>query len=431
MHNLAIALKQSGHQISGSDDVINDPSRSRLKKEGLLPENEGWDASRIHGELDLVIVGMHARKDNPELLEAQRLNLPVESFPEFVANQSRSKKRIVIAGSHGKTTSTGMMMKALETLGVDFDYLVGSQLDGYDCMVRMSDAPLIVIEGDEYLTSPLDLTPKFWWYRPHLSMITGIAWDHINVFPEFESYVNAFSKFADLHEDGGTSFYFSGDQHLKSISADRNHMKPYSAPVVKTRDHQTVVEIENETVELNFFGQHNIENASGVVRLLGELGFSELESWRAVSKFKGTARRMEFWTDRTNWKVIRDFAHSPSKVTATTSAVREEFPEEPLLAIYELHTFSSLQAKFMSHYKGALDAADQGVVYVDDRLFSHRKLPRLSDEEIRRGFGSNLIIRDPKELQKWIDQQPHSGVWLLMSSGTFSGVITKDRVVDN
>lgn len=431
MHNLAIALKRAGHEVTGSDDVIQDPSRSRLQTEGLLPGKMGWDDGRISEELDLVIVGMHARSDNPELLRSQELDLHMESFPEFIANHSKEKKRVVIAGSHGKTTSTGMIMKALEVLGANFDYLVGSQLDGYDCMVRLSDAPIIVIEGDEYLTSPLDLTPKFWWYKPHLSMITGIAWDHINVFPKFDSYVEAFDKFAELHEAGGKLYFYKNDSHLKVLSQKYEHLQPYSPPAYDLLGNATRVEVQGNWIELGFFGKHNIENAAGVVSLLQELGYDELESWRAVAQFEGTARRLEFWVDSAEWKVIRDFAHSPSKVEATTSAVQERYKDQQLLAVYELHTFSSLQSDFMPHYLNALSAADEAVVYVDDHLFEHRRLPKLTNSEIASGFGSAQIIRSPEKLKELMEEKERKGVWLLMSSGSFSGKIKKEDLTGN
>ena len=186
MHNMAIAMHKKGFNVTGSDDEIFEPSKTRLAKLNLLPAKEGWDTNNIHKGIDAVILGMHARADNPELLKAQELGLKIYSYPEYIYEQTKDKTRIVIGGSHGKTSITAMILHVLNYHKVDCDYMVGAQLDGFDTMVKLTkEAKIAVIEGDEYLSSPIDRRPKFHLYKPNIAILSGIAWDHINVFPTF------------------------------------------------------------------------------------------------------------------------------------------------------------------------------------------------------------------------------------------------------
>lgn len=425
MHNMAIALHLMGHQVSGSDDEIFDPALSRLKKHGLAPETFGWFTEKITFDIDIIILGMHARKDNPELARATELGLKIYSFPEYVYEHAINKTRIVIGGSHGKTTTTAMIMHVLKTLGKDFDYLVGSQLEGFDTMVRFSDAPVMVIEGDEYLTSALDPVPKFHKYKPQIALITGIAWDHINVFPTYENYVEQFRIFIDSIMPDGSLAYFSGDKDLSAL-AEKATVKAsaYNTPNYHIRSGKVVVS-KAERYTLEIFGEHNLQNAEGARLVCAEIGIGEQDFYTALSSFKGTAKRLEKVYDANKLVVYRDFAHSPSKLKATVDAVRNQYPDHHMIAAFELHTFSSLNKDFLPHYQQSMDPADTALVYFNPHVFELKKMQILDKEDIKKAFGEKVEVIDNSEklISKISTSKSNvSGkpcVLLLMSSGNF------------
>lgn len=426
MHNIAIALHKNGMNVTGSDDEIFEPALSRLRSYGLCPSEFGWFPEKITQDLDFIILGMHARSDNPELARAKELGIPIYSFPEYVYKHSEHKKRVVIGGSHGKTTTTAMVMHVLKKLGMDFDYLVGSQLEGFETMVRFSDAPLMVIEGDEYLTSTLDPVPKFHKYKPHIAMITGIAWDHINVFPVFEGYVEQFRIFADSIEPGGSLIYFEGDSLLKSVAEGcAARLMPYNTPHYHIRNGKVVVG-KGDRHTLEIFGEHNLQNAEGACLVCRELGISEDVFYNALSDFTGTAKRLEKVFDSGKLIIYRDFAHSPSKLKATVDAVRQQYPGRSILAVFELHTFSSLNRDFLPNYQHCMDAADQSIVYYDPHVFEMKKMQKLEKKDITDNFGKKTIpVDNQAELLSEItafksNVLPHGSVLLLMSSGNFN-----------
>lgn len=430
MHNLALELKALGNEVSGSDDEIFDPAKSRLLAAGILPESYGWFPEKITKNIDAIILGMHAKSDNPELLKAQELGLKIFSFPEFIFHHSQNKMRIVIAGSHGKTTSTAMLMHILKKNSVDADYLVGSLLPGFDRMVRLSDAPVIVIEGDEYLTSPIDRTPKFWHYKPHFSMITGIAWDHVNVFPTFENYIYQFDEYLKTISEG--YFYYSSDVELEKLALKYPDIsQAYAAPNYEIREDGVEVSLRNEKIMLNIFGKHNIENAAGVVQLAIKLGINEIDAWKSLSDFPGTAKRLEKVFENDEVLVIRDFAHAPSKVKASVSAVREQFPTRNFIAVFELHTFSSLMPEFMGQYNQTMDAADQVFVLFDPHVFELKRMPVPSAEIIQQRLGNVEVFSNVSEMQEKVKAATLKGqknVILLMSSGNLGGSQIEDFI---
>ncbi len=369
MHNLALALKQKGYRVTGSDDEISEPSRSRLEAAGLLPESMGWDSSRITPDLDVVILGMHARADNPELVRALELGLKIQSFPEYMYEQTRYKTRVVVAGSHGKTTVTSLIMHVLRSVGIPFDYLVGSQLEGFSTMVGLSDdSKVAVFEGDEYLASAIDRRPKFLLYRPNIAVITGIAWDHINVFPTFDTYREAFRDFIGQLDEQGTLFYYGSDHELATLvnSTDTPcQAVPYPAHPYLPSGGKFQLITEWGHVESPLIGRHNMENISAAWEVCRALGISDEHFYQAITSFPGAARRLNRVLETSDCAVFLDFAHSPSKVWATTQAVKDTFPGRSLVACLELHTFSSLTASFLELYRGSLDAAEEALVYFD------------------------------------------------------------------
>ena len=426
MHNLALELQHNQHVITGSDDEIFEPAKSRLANAGILPSAHGWFSEKITESLDGVIVGMHAKQDNPELQRALELGIPTYSFPEFIYHHSRNKTRLVMAGSHGKTTCTGMLMHILKSYR-DFDYLVGSQLPGFERMVRLSDAPLIVIEGDEYLTSPLDHRPKFVHYKAHAAMITGIAWDHVNVFPTEEIYHSQFSLLIDTLEPGGHLFYFNGDEALKNIAEKSGfpQQKSYDAPEYENVKGGTQVTVNNREYTLPFYGRHNLQNAAGVVEMASTIGITEEEAWSALETFPGTAKRLEPILETENLTVIRDFAHAPSKVEASVFAVREQFPNHKFIAVFEVHTYSSLNPDFMQRYQGTLNPADAVCVLYDPHVFELKRMEVPSKETIEQRFGKGQAMSDLPSLQHWLSdamETHQSMVVLLMSSGNLCGL---------
>lgn len=428
MHNLAIALKAKGYEISGSDDEIFEPARSRLQRYGILPKEIGWCPEKINTHVDAIILGMHARADNPELLRAQDLGIPIFSYPEFLFEQSASKKRVVIGGSHGKTTITAMILHVLARAGVESDYMVGAQLDGFEVMVKLSEtAQWMVMEGDEYLSSPIDRRPKFLLYKPHIAVISGIAWDHINVFPDFEDYLHQFHLFTESIMEGGKLIYYADDAHTKDIAgAFRGSKQAYEAhPYTLENGRFTIQAPKGEQVHLMFFGRHNMANLNAARLVCREMGVSDDAFYKAIVSFKGASKRLEFVAELHGVKIYRDFAHAPSKVQASVHALREQFPGQHLTACMELHTFSSLNEKFIHHYKGSLNAADCAIVFFDPHAVALKRLPMLGKQQIREAFGHpNLhIFNDAGQLRDFLttNRQPGS-VLALMSSGSFNGL---------
>ena len=431
MHNLALALHDAGHIVSGSDDEIYEPSRSRLMQEGLLPEQFGWYTDKIEPNIDAVILGMHARADNPELLEAQRLGLKIYSYPEFVAAQSVNKKRVVIAGSHGKTTTTSIIMHVLSAANIAYDYLVGAQLDGFDRMVKLSDAGLIILEGDEYLSSPIDRRPKMMHYRPDISVITGVAWDHINVFPTFEDYVDQFRTYIQSMTKGSELYFYKEDEHIQTILGEDKHAcsaKSYTQIVL---DQNQKVTVEGKSYQVNLIGNHNLQNIKAAEEVCVSLGVSLHEFYGALETFRGAHKRLETLKEGVNngGFVFLDFAHAPSKVKATTHAIKDWYPNTELVAIFELHTYSSLNKDFIPQYEGALDGADQGIVFFSEHALKMKKMPMLESEFIHRSFAhKNLsVISDKKTLKSCLQKLELSEKnLLLMTSGNFDKLDVKE-----
>jgi UDP-N-acetylmuramate: L-alanyl-gamma-D-glutamyl-meso-diaminopimelate ligase len=429
MHNLAIALKINGFEVSGSDDEIFEPSKSRLEKYGLLPKQSGWHPEHISGDLDFIILGMHAHLDNPELVRAQEMGLKIYSYPEFLYEHSKNKKRVVIGGSHGKTTITAMVMHVLKYHHLEFDYLVGSKLRDFEVMVRLSDnAPLMIFEGDEYLSSPLDRRPKFHWYHPHLALITGIAWDHINVFPTFENYQEQFEKFLDLAEPGATIVYNTTDPNVKRIvenASGKLQKIPYDLPEYEIEDGTTYLREDGTMIPLIVFGKHNLMNLAGAQLLCEELGVSRPEFLEAIQSFEGASNRLELVYQGKGGRLFKDFAHAPSKLKATLTAVREQFPDQHLVACFELHTYSSLNPGFLVQYEDALNEADEAAVYFNPHALLIKRMPVLKPEDIRSAFGrADLQVFDDSEnMQRWLFDRSHNNtVFLMMSSGNFNGI---------
>ena len=428
MHNLALALNSKGYQVTGSDDQIFEPSLSRLEKVGILPKEMGWFPEHITPDLEAIILGMHARKDNPELLKAQELGLKIYSYPEYIYEQSKDKKRVVIGGSHGKTSITSMILHVLNHKKIPFDYLVGAQLDGFERMVQLSDAPLIILEGDEYLSSPIDLTPKFLWYQPHVALLSGIAWDHINVFPTFELYKKQFQLFAETIMPGGSLVYFSGDNYLNAITSGNLkeiNKLPYHTPEHYIADEKTHLTAENQDIPLQIFGNHNLQNLEGARLVCQEIGISTADFYEAIQTFKGAAKRLELIGNKEKTTVYKDFAHSPSKLKATVGAVKNQYQNRKVVALMELHTFSSLNSEFLAQYSGSMQDADHAIVYYNPKTIAHKKLDPISIENVKDAFSQDdlIIYTDSIQLQAdLLKMNWNNSVLLLMTSGNFDGV---------
>lgn len=437
MHNLAIALRQKGYLVTGSDDEIFDPARSRLQKYGLLPESTGWHPERITSDLDAVVLGMHARIDNPELLRAQALGLKIYSYPEYLYEQSKDKTRVVIGGSHGKTTITAMILHVLQHVGMEADYMVGAQLEGFEVMVKLSEsAKVMVLEGDEYLTSPIDRRPKFHLYKPNVAIISGIAWDHVNVFPTFEIYKEQFAKFIDLIEPGGTLIYCHDDASVREVAegnARRDITKlPYDVPAARVEEGVTCLLVEGQEVPLKVFGRHNLLNLTAARLACRQLGVTDAQFYAAIQSFKGASKRLERVKERGSCAVYKDFAHAPSKLKATIAAMKEQYPSRRLVACMELHTFSSLTDAFLSQYAGSMDRADVPIVYFNPHALELKKLPPLSKEHVHDAFQNKKIevFNDSHSLVERLRQLFPQGVerqnLLMMSSGDFDGIDFND-----
>ena len=428
MHNLAIALHKGGWLVTGSDDEIYEPAKSRLEKYGLLPPQNGWFPEKLDAKLDAVILGMHARKENPELLRAQELGIKIYSFPEFMYDQSRLKKRIVIGGSHGKTSTTAMIMFVLKYHGIKFDYLVGSLIEGFETMVGIdAESKLAVFEGDEYLTSPIDLRPKFHVYLANTGIITGIAWDHINVFPTYENYVEQFSIFIKELPENGKLIYCASDPEVKRVCENtpcKAKLIPYATPPHQIREGVTFLQTANGEIPLKVFGNHNLQNMMAAKKACFDAGVDETQFYKAIQQFKGSAKRLETLRETKDSIIYRDFAHAPSKLKATINAVKELFPERKLIAAYELHTFSSLDKKFLPHYLDTMKEADIATVFFSEHALEMKKLPMLTVTEVASAFGGNVQVFTQKdELKAYLSSHytSHDNL-LLMSSGTFDGM---------
>lgn len=429
MHNLAIALHHKGFDVTGSDDEVFEPSRTRLADLGLLPGNEGWYPDKITTGLDAVILGMHAKADNPELIRAQQLGVKIYSYPEYLYEQSADKTRIVIGGSHGKTTITAMILHVLQHVGVEADYMVGAKLEGFDVMVKLTnEAKIMVFEGDEYLTSPIDRRPKFHLYHPHVALISGIAWDHMNVFPTFENYVWQFERFSELIEPGGKLIWYQGDESIASflprLRPDITAL-PYSEAAHEIRNGVTWLTGDAEAVPLQVFGNHNLANIAGARSICNQIGITNQQFNQAISTFKGASNRLEKIFESEKCTAFRDFAHSPSKVKATVEAVRQQFPNRRVLALFELHTFSSLSENFLPQYAHALDSADVAAVFFSPHALQLKRLPMLDATKIGEGFGRSdiMILSKGQEITEWLSSANLSDtVILLMTSGNFDGL---------
>ena len=425
MHNMAIALHTLGHEVTGSDDEIYNPARDRLAKHGLLPQKMGWDASRIHKNIDCIILGMHARLNNPELQKAQALDIPIYSFPAYIYKESVDKKRVVVAGSHGKTTTTSMIMHILKENNIKFDYLVGAQLEGFETMVQLTDAPIIVLEGDEYLSSPIDRRPKILHYQPHVTIITGIAWDHINVFPTFEGYVGEFQKYVETIQKGGTYIYYAKDEHLQKIAKTAKEVTiiPYEGFNSQIKNGKTIlINDKGESVPLQIIGQHNLENLQAAYHACQAVGVTDKQFFKAIQSFKGAAKRLDLIKETKQSIAYRDFAHAPSKVKATVAALKAQYPKRKLVACVELHTFSSLNKKFLPQYEGALAAADTAYVFFSEHTLAMKKLPPITKADIQAHFKhKNLKVFNHRgQLHGALKRHnwKHKNL-LMMSSGTF------------
>ena len=429
MHNLAIALHNKGYQVTGSDDTIHDPSKSRLEKKGLLPKEFGWFPEKITQQLDVIILGMHAKKDNPELLQAQEMGLKIYSYPEFLYEQSKDKTRVVIGGSHGKTTITSMILHVLDYNDMEVDYMVGAQLEGFETMVHLTkENEFMVLEGDEYLSSPIDRRPKFHLYKPNIALLSGIAWDHINVFPTFEGYVNQFRIFTDSLTDGGIMVYNEEDAILKEVVESSTHSikkYEYSTPVYQIDDGVTYIDTPDGLMPLEIFGDHNLQNLAGAKWVCQHMGIDEEDFYEAIASFRGASKRLEKIAESSETVIYKDFAHSPSKVKATTEAVKKQYAQRDVIACLELHTYSSLNAAFLAEYNGALDKADKAVVFYSPHAVKIKQLDSVSEEQISNAFQRDdlIIFTNPSEFKEFLfSQNLHQSAVVLMSSGNYGGL---------
>ncbi|GAB3204185.1 UDP-N-acetylmuramate: L-alanyl-gamma-D-glutamyl-meso-diaminopimelate ligase [Pontibacter aydingkolensis] len=431
MHNLALALHDKGLKVTGSDDEIYEPAKGRLTAAGILPEQEGWFPEKLDAKPDAVILGMHARPDNPELKRAQELNIPIFSFPEFIYEQSKDKQRIVIGGSHGKTSITSIIMHVLKHMGRKFDYAVGAQLEGFDRMVKLTDdAPIIIIEGDEYLSDPIKRKPKFHLYYHHIGVISGISWDHINVFPNPDMYREQFRIFAEMTPKAGTLIYNQDDEQVQLAAVPRNPADiayiGYGVHEHSIRNGKTILHTKKEgDIEIQLFGEHNLRNINAAKEVCKKIGIKAHDFYEALKTFKGAAKRLEKLGENSHSVIYRDFAHAPSKVKATTEAVKGQFPQRELVAVVELHTFSSLNKNFLPQYAGALDKADEAIVFFSPKTLEHKRMEMISEEELKAAFKNQSIIvfTDSSALQQHLTSRNWQNAnLLLMSSGTYNNL---------
>ena len=429
MHNLALALHNKGYHVTGSDDAIFEPSKSRLEKKGLLPIEFGWFPEKITADIEAVILGMHAKADNPELLKAQELGLKIYSYPEFLYEQSKNKTRVVIGGSHGKTTITSMILHVMHYHNIEVDYMVGAQLEGFDTMVHLTEGnDFIVLEGDEYLSSPMDRRPKFHLYQPNIALISGIAWDHINVFPTYENYVEQFEIFIQKITNGGILVYNENDPEVKRVAEKaENPIRKigYYTPEYTVQNGVTLLETPEGPMPIEVFGAHNLNNLAGAKWICQNMGVDEADFYEAIASFKGASKRLEKIAESAKKVAYKDFAHSPSKVAATTKAVKEQYPDRTLIACLELHTYSSLNAAFLKEYEGALDYADVAVVFYSPDAVKIKQLEEVTYEQIAQAFKrDNLVIyTNPAEFKQFLfSANLDNSALLLMSSGNYGGL---------
>ncbi|HLP20235.1 MAG TPA: Mur ligase family protein [Chitinophagales bacterium] len=429
MHNLAIVLRRKGHKVTGSDDKIIDPARTNLEKEGILPAQIGFFEENITEDLDAVILGMHARVDNPELVKAQQLGLKIYSFPEYLYEVSKKKQRVVIAGSHGKTTITSMVMHVLKENNYNFDYMVGAKVKGFDTSVKITeDAPIIVLEGDEYLASPINRESKFLYYKPNVALITGVAWDHINVFPDYEEYVEQFKKFAYSVEEWGFLTWFKEDEELKRIfnAYDAKvRSRAYGTHPYVIKGNTTYLQTDFGEIALKVFGEHNLQNIAGAKNVCNELGVFDEDFYKAIATFEGAANRLQFVGKNAETVIYKDFAHSPSKLKATVNAMKSQYKKATLVAVMELHTFSSLNKDFLEQYEGTMEEADVPVVFLDKETFEHKKMPLLKESFVKDSFGNQQlnIFTSKEELEAFLLELDWTNTnLLLMTSGSFGGM---------
>jgi UDP-N-acetylmuramate--alanine ligase/UDP-N-acetylmuramate: L-alanyl-gamma-D-glutamyl-meso-diaminopimelate ligase len=433
MHSLAIALHNKGYEISGSDDAIYEPSKSKLEKSGLLPKELGWDPDKIHSGLDAVILGMHAKKDNPELQKAQELGIKIYSYPEFLFELSKEKTRVVIGGSHGKTTITAMILHVMRYHGKEIDFMLGAPIKAWEETLSLSDDnDFILIEGDEYPASAIDLRPKFHLYKPNIALLSGIAWDHINVFPSLEIYIAQFHDFIKSIVKGGILVYNEEDEPLKNLAeATENQIRkhPYTTPAYYVADGETILETPEGDMPLEIFGKHNLNNLAGAKWICQHMGIDEDDFYEAIIEFQGAEKRLEKIYNTASSVVYRDFAHSPSKVKASTNAVKELYPNKKLVACLELHTYSSLNAEFLKEYAKSLEVADEAIVFYSPEALKQKQMPALSAKEISEAFAKpNLkVITEPAQLKSVLASlELKDSVLLLMSSGNFGGMELKE-----
>lgn len=437
MHQLAIALKRKGYIVTGTDDEIFEPAKKNLENEGLLPEKIGWDVNKITSDLDAVILGMHAKNDNPEMVKARELGLMIYSFPEFIYSESIHKKRVVVGGSHGKTTTTSMIMHVLKSTGKPFDWMVGARLEGFNQSVNITDAPVIICEGDEYPASAIEKLPKFHFLFPHVAIITGIAWDHINVFPTFDIYLEQFRIFIDKIEKNGLLIYNETDEVLKELvekhkRADIRY-QPYGIPQHSIENGKTTVTIDDHKDELKVFGEHNLLNLHAAWYACRDLAVDAETFINSIKSFTGASKRLELFATGERTNVYRDFAHAPSKVKATIEAVKQQFPERKLYAALELHTYSSLNEQFMHEYNSAMDKADAAVVFYSKHALELKRMPDLPAEKVKEGFNKKdlVVINDKDKLEKWLTSQNYNNSnLLLMSSGNYDGLALEKVIND-
>ena len=428
MHNLALALHSQGHKVTGSDDEIFDPALSRLKTAGILPSEFGWFPKKINSDLDAVILGMHAHADNPELARAKQLGLKIYSFPEYIYEQSKNKLRVVIGGSHGKTSITAMVMHVLRRAGKNFDYMVGSKLEGFELMVKLTaDAPVIILEGDEYPDSALNKTPKFLLYKPDIAFISGLAWDHINIFPTYENYCEQFVKFVELVPADGKIIFNEEDGEVKKVI--ENVKSPaekiaYHSPAYEIENGITYVKTQAGKIPMKVFGKHNLSNIEGAKAICAQLGVAENDFYKFISEFKGAANRLEFIGGNNSVSIYKDFAHSPSKLRATVNAVREQFATRKIIACMELHTFSSLTKDFLKEYNHCMTDADVKIVFFDPHTIELKRLEKITNNDVKKQFGEEdlMVMNNKSEIENFLlSCNYHNSVLLMMSSGKFGG----------
>ena len=429
MHSLALEMKRMGNEITGSDDAIFNPSKAKLKAAEILPETLGWFPEKITNKIDVVILGMHAKINNPELLKAQSLKLKIQSYPEFLAEISQEKTRVVIAGSHGKTTITAMILHVLNYHDISTDFMLGAPVSAVTETLFVSEEnDFILLEGDEYLSSAIDLQPKFLWYQPEIALISGIAWDHINVFPTFETYVSQFEKFIFSIREGGVLLYNQEDLVLKDLVENSPHAVkkiPYRAPTHYIENGITFLDTSEGSLPLSVFGEHNLMNLSGAQWISQLMGLDAVEFYEAIPSFTGAAKRLEKISQGLTAVLYKDFAHAPSKVMATAKAVKDQFKGFEIQICLELHTYSSLDISFINQYKKTLSLADKAIIFYDPEALKIKNRSPISTEIIQAAFDHDFlkVITKTSSLEEYLFSQKYDNkILVMMSSGNFGGL---------